>query len=138
MKRYEQISHTADLAAKVYGKDLAELFENAAFAMMDMSAELEGLRKEEKRQIELDSAGKEDLLIDWLNEVLYTSVSEKILFLEFRVNSIEDDKLAAEIIGQSVGDDTDRINIEIKAATYHEIKIEENASGYEVTVVFDV
>jgi SHS2 domain-containing protein len=138
MARYEQVPHTADLAAKIYGKSLPELFENAAFAMMDMSADLEDLASGETITLELEAPDEEDLLVCWLNEILYASVSENILFFEFHVLSITDCKLVAEAIGQRIGEDEDRIRTEIKAATYHDVKIEKTESGYEVTVVFDV
>lgn len=138
MARYEQVPHTADLAAKIYGKSLSELFENAAFAMMDMSADLEGLAPEETMPVELEAPDKEDLLVCWLNEILYSLVSENILFFEFHVLSITDGKLTAEAIGQRIGEDEGRIRTEIKAATYHDVRIEKTGSGYEVTVVFDV
>ena len=136
--RYEQVPHTADLAAKIYGKNLPELFENAAFAMMDMSVDLEGVTSDETITLELEAPDNESLLICWLNEVLYASISEKILFFEFHVLSVEENKMVAEVRGQRIGEDSGRIHTEIKAATYHDVEIKHTETGYEVTVVFDV
>lgn len=138
MKRYEQIPHTADLAAKIYGDSLQELFENAAFAMFDMMGDLEGLKPEEKVDIKVEAPDTEDLLVSWLNEVLYASYIKKMLFTEFQVGPIENNKLSAVARGQRIEEGPGRIRSEIKAATYHDLNIEKTDKGFEVTVVFDV
>lgn len=138
MKRYEQIPHTADLAAKIYGDSLQELFENAAFAMFDMMGDLEGLKPEEKVDIKVEAPDTEDLLVSWLNEILYASYIKKMLFTEFQVEPIENNKLSAVARGQRIEEGPERIKSEIKAATYHDLKIEKTDKGFEVTVVFDV
>jgi SHS2 domain-containing protein len=138
MKRYEQIPHTADLAAKIYGKDLPELFENAAFAMFDMMADLEGLTSEESVDIQVEASDTESLLISWLNEVLYVFFIKQILFNKFSIQSLEEKSLIAIAQGEKLGKTTQRLKAEIKAATYHDLKIKETDGGYEVTVVFDV
>jgi len=138
MMRYEQIPHTADIAAKIYGKDIPELFENAAFAMFDMMADMEGLAGGEEVKITLEAVDTEDLLVSWLNELLYLSYSKALLFHRFHISTLEKDKLLAEATGQKLGPDKKRLNVEIKAATYHDVNIEKRDDRYEVTVVFDV
>ena len=138
MKRYEQIPHTADIAAKIYGKTIPELFENAAYAMFDMMVDLKEVKDEEAVTLKVEAPDNETLLISWLNELLYYSYSHKILFYEFSVVSLEDNKLTAMAVGKSVGKEIKQINKEIKAATYHDLEIKKISKGYEVTVVFDV
>ncbi len=138
MKRYEQIPHTADIAAKIYGKDIPELFENAAFAMFDMMADMEGLAGTEEVKITLEALDTEDLLVSWLNELLYLSYSKALLFYRFHISSLERNKLLAGVTGQKLRPYKKRLNVEIKAATYHDISIEKRDDRYEVTVVFDV
>lgn len=138
MKRYEQVPHTADFAAKVYGRDLAELFENAAFAMFDMMADLEGLGTGETIEIRVEAPDRESLLVAFLNELLYTAYIKQVIFTDFRVKNIQERELSAEARGGKIGADNRRLQSEIKAATYHDLKIEKTDSGYEITVVFDV
>ena len=138
MKRYEQIPHTADLAAKIYGRNLKELFENAAFAMFDMMADMEGLKAEESVNIEVEASNKEELLVSWLNEILYISYIKGILFPEIQVRDLDENKLIAAAKGQRLEKGGGRIHSEIKAATYHDLEIQKTDGGYEVTVVFDV
>jgi len=138
MKRYEQIPHTADLAAKIYGKDINGLFENAAYAAFDIIGNIEGLVYDKTLEVCLESPDTESLLVKWLNELFYRSYTEDVLFGEFKILSIENNKLTAKAKGQVLNGKYERIEQEIKAATYHDLKIKETDEGYEVTVVFDV
>jgi SHS2 domain-containing protein len=138
MKRYKQIPHTADVAAKIYGGSLPELFENAAFAMFDIMADLENLSSEESIDVHVEAPDKEGLLVSWLNEILYISYIKGILFTEFSIKSLEEKKLTAVAKGEKLGEGTKRIKAEIKAATYHDLEIKRTDKGYEVTIVFDV
>ena len=138
MKRYEQVPHTSDIAARIFGRDIRELFVNAAFAMFDMMADLKGLSGRETVEVKADAADTEGLLVAWLNELLYLSYDKGLLLCDFRVISIEDNKLVAEAAGQIPEEGSGRLNLEIKAATYHDLNIKKNNGRYEVTVVFDV
>ena len=138
MRRYEQISHTADIAARIYGKTLPELFENAAYAMFDMMGDIEGLRLDETVRIKTEAPDRESLLVSWLNELLYNSYSKQALFSEFHVLDLEGNRITAEAKGQKLEKETERLRSEIKAATYHDLEIKKTDSGYEIVVVFDV
>ncbi len=138
MKRYEQIPHTADIAARIYGKTVPELFENAAYAMFDMMGDLEGLGLDETARVEVEAPDRESLLVSWLNELLYNSYSRQALFAEFRVLKLEENRITAEAKGQKLQKGTERLSSEIKAATYHDLEIKKTDSGYEVVIIFDV
>jgi len=137
MKRYKQIPHTADVAALIRGDTLPKLFENAAYAMFDLMADLKGLAGTNVQRIEVEAPDAESLLIAWLNEVLFAGYEKSVLFYEFNIVSLSDFKLIADVKGQKIDED-DRIKLGIKAATYHDVKIKETIMGYEVAVVFDV
>ena len=136
MKRYEQIPHTADLAAKVFGGSLEELFENAAYALFDMAFDLEGVVPDVVLEVKVGGADTGDLLITWLNELLYRSFSEEMIFTKFKIGDFNDNSLSASVKGVKIC--AERIKAEIKAATYHDLSINKTDKGYEVTVVFDV
>jgi SHS2 domain-containing protein len=137
MKRYEQVPHTADIAARIYGKTIPELFENAAFAMFDMAGDLKGLASKKTINIKTKAPDRESLLIAWLNELLYAASSRRMLFSEFNVK-LRDNELMGEATGAQLGADITRLRKEIKAATYHDLEIRRTNAGYEITVVFDV
>ena len=138
MKRYEEIPHTADIAIRAYGKDLKELFSNAAYGMFDIIADLQGLRKSVKIDVNLEAPSPEELLILWLDELLYNFYTKGIIFFEFDIIDLGDTRILAHAHGRHVGENRNRLKTEIKAATYHDLKIEETQDGYSVEIVFDV
>lgn len=138
MNRYEIIEHTADIGIKAYGESLKDLFINAAYGMFDIIADLEGLKPGTSVKIELAAPNKEELLIAWLDELLYHFYTKNIIFSEFNVVSMDSTSIKAEALGRHIGDKKSRLKTEIKAATYHNLKIEEKSGIYEVQVIFDV
>jgi SHS2 domain-containing protein len=137
-KRYEQFSHTADIGVRVFGRTLKELFENAAFAMFDILADLEGLKGEITQDFELTAANHEELLIAWLDELLYNFYTKNIIFYKFDVTELSEDVVRAKAFGRSVSENRNRLKTEIKAATYYNLKIIKKDDYYEVDIIFDV
>ena len=138
MKRYEQFSHTADIGVRVFGKTLKELFENAAFAMFDILADLDGLKGEITQDFELTAPNHEELLISWLDELLYNFYAKNIIFYKFEVAELSEDVVRAKAFGRSVSENRNRLKTEIKAATYYNLKIIKKDDYYEVDIIFDV
>ena len=138
MKRYEQFPHTADIGVRVYGKDLKELFENAAFAMFDIIADLENLSGDTTETFELEAPNKDELLVAWLDELLYNFYTKQLIFFDFKVEELTENKLRAQAIGRPVGANRNRLKTEIKAATYSGLNIKRSDEGYEVEIIFDV
>jgi len=138
MKRYEIIEHTADVGIKAYGKDLKELFKNAAYGMFNIVADIEGLKTSTAVKIKSEAANYEELLINWLDDLLYNFYTKDIIFSEFSIDELDDKHINAEAKGRHIGDKKSRLKTEIKAATFHELKIKESKSGYEVQIIFDV
>lgn len=138
MKRYEQIPHTADIAVRVYGENLKELFINAAYAMFDIIADLEGLKNSIEIDVKVNAPSLEELLVSWLDELLYNFCTKFIIFSEFKILSIADNNIVAKAKGKPVGDNKNRLKTEIKAVTYHDLKIKKTPKGVSVDIVFDV
>jgi len=137
MKNYELIEHTADVGIKVRAKDLKELFRKTALSMFDIIAKPKqesGASKE--IQIKLKTDDSDELLITWLNELLFLSATKELIFFDFNINKLENTNLEAIVTGRDIKNY--QMNAEIKAATYHELKIEKIKSGWEAQVIFDV
>ncbi|MGA3199389.1 MAG: archease [Halobacteriota archaeon] len=77
MQKYEFLEHTADVTFKAYGRDLNELFENAAEALEDTMVILDEVASGEILTIEMSSDSYENLLYDWLSELLITFEVER-------------------------------------------------------------
>jgi SHS2 domain-containing protein len=137
VKNYELIEHTADIGIKLKGKDLRGLFKNVALAMFDIIAEKKtGENKKQKIKIKQRADNLEELFINWLNELLSLSATKELIFSDFQVNKINERELQATGIGEDIK--SYKVNTEVKAATYHQLKIAKTASGWQAEVIFDV
>ena len=135
MKRFEEIPHTADWSFRAFGRDLPELFENAAFAIFSMQGSMiESHANEITRTVEVGGIDYESLLVNWLSEILYLQESNRETYHRSRVTAISSTTLSAEIFGRA-GLTIDKI---IKAVTYHNLKIEQTREGWNAAVVVDV
>jgi SHS2 domain-containing protein len=133
-ERYEEIEHTADLAIKAYGRDIKELFANAAWGMGQLMANLEEVEPQAQRQIHLTATDYEALLVDWLNELLYLHEMEGEFYIAYEIESLSPTELRATVQGGKVS----KVKAEIKAATFHDLEIRGTGRGFETTIVFDV
>ena len=139
IKNYELIEHTADISIRVRAQDLKGLFKNAALAMFDIIAEKKTevrCQKPEKIIVKQKADNLEELFINWLNELLSLSATGELIFSDFQIHKLDENHLDATLIGSYIKGY--RVNAEIKAATYHELKIEEDKTGWMVEVIFDV
>lgn len=138
MDNYELIEHTADIGIRVRGKDLKELFKNSALAMFDITAQKKQpiTKKQEKIIIKQKADSAEELFINWLNELLSLSSAKELIFEDFKIQKIDGNELEAIVVGDDIKNY--KVNTEIKAATYHQLKIEKIKSGWQAEVIFDV
>jgi SHS2 domain-containing protein len=139
VKNYELFEHTADIGIRVKGHDLRELFQNAALAMFDILAERENPQSRGNQEIEIKQKADtlEELFVNWLNELLSLSSAKELIFSEFQIKKIDKNSLEALVIGQGIAGYY-KVNTEIKAATYHQLKIEEAKTGWQAEIIFDV
>ncbi|MBI3362099.1 MAG: archease [Chloroflexi bacterium] len=82
----------------------------------------------------LEAPDTESLLVAWLNELLYFTESDGQVFTEFGVNALTDTHIEA----QATGGPATELNKQIKAVTFHNLKVERTDEGFETTIVFDV
>jgi SHS2 domain-containing protein len=138
MKNYELIEHTADVGVRVTAASLKELFQNAACAMFDIMAEEvnPGVKETKKIQIKQTAGDADELLVNWLNELLSLSATKSLIFSDFAIKKIDSNNLKAVVSGGDIKNY--KVNTEIKAATYHELKLEQSNSGWKAEVIFDV
>lgn len=133
MKRFEEIPHTADWSFRAFGKDLRELFENAAFAIFALEGAEPGKSKI-ARVVNVTGIDYESMLVNWLTELLWLQESNRETYHRFQIESITPTNLRAQVFGAPIT----RLNKVIKAVTYHNLKIEQTANGWQATVVVDV
>jgi len=137
-KTYELIEHTADIGIRVRGEDLKELFRNAAAAMFDIIAEKKEpeVKKQAEIKIEQKADDLEELFVNWLNELLSLSATKELIFSGFQINKVDKNTLQAVAMGEDIKNY--KVNTEIKAATYHQLKLEQTKTGWQAELILDV
>jgi len=141
MKEFEIIDHTADIGIVAYGKTKREVFINAAKGMFEIIAgEDRDLKENFYDKIKLEAKSLEDLLIAWLNELLYISEVKLVILNKFKIKELSDGQIKAEVGGTKINHLSIRIKREVKAVTYHrlEIKKDEESGLWRAQVIFDI
>jgi len=138
LSNYEFIEHTADIGIRVKADDLKGIFKNTALAMFEIIAERqkEGEGSQQNLEIEQEAENLDELFINWLNELLSLSATKELIFCDFRINKLDKNGLKATAIGEDIRNY--RVNTEIKAATYHQLRLEQTEAGWQAEVIFDV
>ncbi len=132
--RYQEINHTADRALRVWGRELSDLFVGAARGMTGLMADLDGLAATEQREVRLDAWDRESLLVSWLNELLFLTETERLLFVDYRIESLTDTALVARVTGARAP----VTKAVVKAATYHDLRLVRDDTGWSTVITFDV
>jgi len=141
MKEFEIIDHTADIGIVAYGKTKREVFINAAKGMFEIIAGgNRDLKENFYAKIKLEAKSLEDLLIAWLNELLYLSEVKLVILNKFIIKELSDGQIKAEVGGTKINHLSIRIKREVKAVTYHrlEIKKDEESGLWRAQVIFDI
>lgn len=138
MPKYILIDHTADIGIDVFGDSLQDLFANAAFAMFDIIADLSNVKDKDEYRISVSGVDREQLLVNWLSELLYLHDVNGLLFKDFTINNITDTQLDAIARGEGYKDGIHIIKTEMKAVTYHNLSIIKKDSQWQGRIIFDL
>ena len=135
---YETFDHTADLGLRVRAADLGTLFTEAAEALFAAIVEDPStIRPAQAVEVRLQAEDREYLLFDWLKALLYHFDAEHLLFRRFEVKVTE-----GGLEGRAWGEPLDRarheLSHEVKAITYHGLRVEQTPAGWEAEVIVDI
>jgi SHS2 domain-containing protein len=120
---FEPVEHTADLAFIARGRTPEELFTHAAEAVIAFLYDRATVEPLEEERIEVSGEDPEELLVAWLQEILYRQEVKRRLYREFRLESATPPRLVARASGESFDPARHEILTQIKAATYHDLVI---------------
>jgi tRNA nucleotidyltransferase (CCA-adding enzyme) len=125
---WEHFHHLADIGIRGIDDTLEGAFEYAAFALMAVICDPSLVRPAVPVEIQCSAPDTEILLADWLNALIYEMDVRKMLFSKFRVQ-IQDNQLTAVAYGEKADPDRHSTAVEVKAATYMELKVVPNEQG---------
>ena len=126
--RWEHFDHGADIGVRGFGKSPAQAFEQAATALTAVVVDPASVRLHESRQLHCEAADLEGLFYEWLNAVIYEMSAEHFLFGRFSV-TLDGNRLTATASGETIAPERHQPAVEIKGATYTELRVARRADG---------
>jgi len=132
---------TADMAFEAYGSDLSELFTNAASAVAAAMVDPKSMAPKIKKAIKMQNRELPNLMIDFLNEIIYYKDAESILFPKASVKVTESNglyKLAADLAGDKIDFAKHKVEADVKSATWHMFELQKKGKSWYTRVVLDI
>jgi len=135
---HETFDHTADLGLRATATDLPTLFAEVAHALFAVIVENPGAIVPAQEWLFYGAGDhREYLLFDWLRELLYRFDAEHRLYRTFDVQ-VRDDGLSATISGERLEPERHELSHEVKAITYHGLRVEPTADGWLAELIVDI
>jgi SHS2 domain-containing protein len=140
MGTIETFDHTADVGLRIAADSLDDLFQTAAEGVFDyIVVNRQDVRAESLEDVDLRAESPADLLIAWLNELIFRSETRHRLYNRFHVQVAPDARsLRAEIGGEPIDRDRHRLDHEVKAATHHGATLRQERGGWFAEVILDI
>jgi SHS2 domain-containing protein len=138
VRPFDVLEHPADIGFRAFGNDLTELFANAALAMLSIAGDPEAAEPREEYRIAVESGDRESLMVDWLSEVLYWFDGRRIAFREFTVTELTDSAIQAVGRGEPRDPERHRVNIIVKAVTWHQLRVEQREGQWVAEIYLDI
>lgn len=135
---YRLLDHTADFGLEIFGRNPGDLFEQSALALTDLLTDPSRLTGRNRRTLAVEGSDWEDLLINWLRELLYLYNGESQLVAGVDIVVIEPTRLRAHLVTDDYQAKRHEIRNEIKAVTYHQLEVRQTGSVWRARVIFDI
>ena len=135
---FETFDHTADLGLRIRAADLDTLFVEAARALFSVIVDNpEAIQPAEMLEVHIAGERDDDLLFDWLRELLYRFDGEHRLFSRFEAHRGESG-LSSKAWGEPYDPERHQLGHEVKAITYHGLRVEKTGDGWLAEVIVDI
>jgi SHS2 domain-containing protein len=137
-KNYRITARQSELVVRVVGQSQIALFVNAAFALFNVIADSEKIDGKERMQLEVEGSDRDDLLVNWLRELLYLYQGSAYLLKDFTIREMKDTLVKAEVSGEKLDPDRHEIKQEIAAVAYHQSHMQKTGDQWIAQVIFEV
>ena len=135
---FEIVPHTADIGLVVRGRDTTELLVNSGRGLNAILFRSPPSGRDIERDVHIESADADTLLIDWLNELLYLLDGERLAFSLFEPVEVSASRASVRCLGERYDPARHHLIRDVKAATYHMAGIRPVGGGYEARVILDI
>jgi len=134
---WEHFHHQADIGVRGVGRTLDEAFAEAAVGLMAVICSPQKVEPTEEVRIHCEGDDIELLFVDWLNELIYEMATRRMLFSRFEV-AVAGDKLDGRAWGETADPERHETAVEVKGATYTQLKVARQGDEWIAQCVVDV
>lgn len=136
-KLFEEIDHSGDIGIDAWGDDFAEMLSNATLGLFAL------IRRTEpdpvvEREIRVESPSAEDLLVDWLSEVISLGGAHGEVYRSVEIAQVGEWFAEGVLKGEKTDTGKHDLRFDVKAATYHGLAVEEADGRIKGRVIFDL
>ena len=137
-KPYRILTRSSDLAIKVFGKTQAELFANSAFALFDLMTDVEKVEVRDHLTLEVEGTDRDDLMVNWMRELLYLFQGSGYLLKQFQVHEARDTYVRGEVSGEKYDPDRHEVQREFRSVVYDQSRMEKTGDQWTAQVIFEL
>ncbi len=135
---FEILDISGDVGLRVRGRSLEELFINSALGLYSLVTDLSGVEPAESVDVKVNRESLDSLLVGWLNELIFRFDTYGFIGKEIRIKRINENMVDAGIRGEEFDPERHEKGLLVKAATYHNLRIEEKDGIWTAEVVLDI
>jgi SHS2 domain-containing protein len=137
-KKYRITKRQSELAVRVVGNSQPDLFANSAFALFDVMTDVDKIEIKDRLPLEVEGADRDDLMVNWMRELLYLYQGSGYLLKEFQISEVKDTVVKAEVCGEKIDPDRHEIKQEVAAVAYHQSRMAKTGNQWTAQLIFEV
>ena len=138
MDRFTVLDISGDVGLTAFGGSLQETFVNAAIGMYSLMAGLDAVAVEKTIEVFVENQSPDGLLVSWLNELIFHFDTYGFIGKKIDIKEFSEKRISARIAGEEFDPERHEGKLLIKAATYHQLRMEKKDEQWEIRVVFDI
>jgi SHS2 domain-containing protein len=135
---FEVLEHTAEIGLRAEAPTLPALFADLGVGLFSLITDVGSVRRVRTWEVEIASDDLSSLVVDWLNELLFLHARDGALAAEIHVHDVSPARLCATVHGEPFDPRRHPRGIEVKAATYHQLRVEAADGGWTSVVYLDI
>ncbi len=137
-KRYRTLNRSSELAVKVFGKTQAELLVNSAYALFDIMTDIGKVQVRESLALEAEGVDRDDLMVNWMRELLYLYQGSGYLLKEFQIREVKENYVRGEVSGEKFDPDRHEIQREIRSVLYDQSRMVKTGDQWTAQVILEL
>lgn len=135
---FEYFEVTADVGIRAWGPDARAAFCQCALGVFNLMVSLPEVEAREAREVRASGEGYEPLLVNWINELLYLHDTEGFLARRVEIPAFDASGLRSLLHGEPLDPARHHPGLLVKAATFHQLAVTEEAGRFVVRLIVDV